>query len=116
MWDHMARGNSLVDSISGTLGLGTTNVTFAEQELAIEVGEINGVHVYDVNVGESHVGTVFQELTAQATSSNDQYLNLSQLLQCFFSFKRHINSLAILLFGKQNWLRSNTRFKVFLCK
>lgn len=43
-----------------------------EKELSIKIGDVNRVHVDDIYVSESGQGEVFEELAAQATSSNDQ--------------------------------------------
>ena len=43
-----------------------------EEELAVEVGHVNGVHVDDVDVTESAECQVFQELTAQAAGPHHQ--------------------------------------------
>ena len=38
-----------------------------EEELAVEVGHVNCVHVYDINVAYSTEGQVLQQLTAKTT-------------------------------------------------
>jgi hypothetical protein len=42
-----------------------------EEELAIEVGDVNGVHVDNVDVAKAGEGKVLQEFASQATGADD---------------------------------------------
>lgn len=45
-----------------------------EQELTVKVGDVDGVHIDDVNVFEAGQGQVLEDFTAQTTGTNDQNL------------------------------------------
>ena len=49
-----------------------------EEELAVEIREINGVHVNHHNIPEAREGEILEELTAKTSSPNDQDLALLQ--------------------------------------
>jgi len=51
-------------------------VLIAEQELPIEVAQVDGVEVYDVDFAEAGENEVFEELAANAASPNHQYARL----------------------------------------
>ena len=45
-----------------------------EEELAVEITDVNGIHVYDVNILETRQRQVCQDLAAQATSADHKNL------------------------------------------
>lgn len=47
-----------------------------EQELAVEVGNINGVHVNDIYVPKALQGQVLQQLAAEAASTHAQHAGI----------------------------------------
>jgi hypothetical protein len=47
-----------------------------EEELAVEIADINGVHVDDMNILEAGQSQVGKNLAAETTSANDEYLCL----------------------------------------
>jgi len=47
-----------------------------EQELTVEVGNIDGIHVNNMDVLEARQGQVGQNLATESTSSNDKDLDL----------------------------------------
>lgn len=75
---YLAVRHTLADELGGHLGFGSTNVALAEQELPVQVGHVDRVHINDVDVREAHVGEVLEQLTAQPARSHDQYLDLTQ--------------------------------------
>lgn len=44
----------------------------SEEELAVEVGEIDGVKIYNVNVAEASGDQVFQQFAANTAGAHDQ--------------------------------------------
>lgn len=44
----------------------------SKEELAVEVGEIDGVKIYNVNVAEASGDQIFQQLTANTAGAYDQ--------------------------------------------
>ena len=56
----------------------TTSTSAPEEELAVEVGHINGVHINDVQVPKAAQGQVLQQLTAQAASAHAQHAYLQR--------------------------------------
>lgn len=52
-----------------------------EEELSVEIGDLDGVHVYDVNILEPRQGEVLEQFAAQTTGTNHQ--NPSQLPNLF---------------------------------
>jgi hypothetical protein len=61
---------------------GLLDVLIAEQELAIEVAEIDGVEVYDVNLAEAGENEVLEEFAADAASSYHQDARLERISDC----------------------------------
>ena len=52
-----------------------------EEELAVEITDVNSIHVYDMNILETRQRQVRQDLAAQASSTDHKYLAcLSQKL------------------------------------
>jgi hypothetical protein len=47
----------------------------SEQELPVQIAQVDGVHVYDVDLGKAHQGKVFEKFTTQTPSTNHQYLS-----------------------------------------
>lgn len=73
---HLDAGDTLVDERSGHLGLGLADISLAEEELAVEVGNVDRVHVDDVNVAKTSEGEILQDLASQSASSDDKHLAL----------------------------------------
>jgi hypothetical protein len=48
----------------------------SEEELAIEVGEIYGVQIYDVNLTEARKRKVLKQFAPDAASADHQYTRL----------------------------------------
>lgn len=58
-----------------------------EEELAIEVGDVDSVHVNDMDVCKAQQGQVGQDLAAQPSSANDEDLAFrTQELLCLWIF------------------------------
>ena len=57
--------DALVDEVGCDLRLALAHVVRAEEELPVEVGHVDRVHVDHVDVLEAHQGQVLQELAAQ---------------------------------------------------
>ena len=60
------------------LSLEFAHIRLSEQELPVEVGQVNCVHVNHINVPEAHHGQVLEEFTAKPASPNDQDLDVLQ--------------------------------------
>ena len=43
-----------------------------EEELPVQVGEVDGVHINDVNVAEAREGDVLEQLAAQAARADNE--------------------------------------------
>ena len=59
----------------------------AEKELAIKIAEVDRVKINDVNLAKTGEDKVFQQFTANPTSSDHQYTRLrsrGQLLDCVY--------------------------------
>jgi len=44
----------------------------SEEELAVEVGKINGIEIYDVNVAKTSGDQILQQLTSNSASAYDK--------------------------------------------
>ena len=77
-----ACGHTFAYELGGHLGLGATDIGATEQELPIEVGQVDGVHVDYVQIGEAHVGEHFEQFAAETARSHDQQTNVRQTLNC----------------------------------
>lgn len=58
--------NPLIDELCCHLCFGVANVLLAKEELPVEVGKVDGVHVHHMQVGKTHQCQVLQQLTSQA--------------------------------------------------
>ena len=47
-------------------------MSMSEEELAIEVGKINGIEIYDVNVAKTSGDQIFKQLASNTTSAYDK--------------------------------------------
>lgn len=79
--DHVTVRQAFAYELGGTFGFRTTYVGLAKQKLSIEIGQVDGVHVDDVNVREAHVGEVFEQLAAESAGAHDQKFDLTQTLE-----------------------------------
>jgi len=61
----------LENRFSRDLRLGAVDVILAKQELAVEVGVIDGVEVDDRQVFEAHEHEILHELAADTASTHD---------------------------------------------
>ena len=75
MRNHIGTRNALIDKFSGDFGLKSADVVLSEKKLAIQVCNVDCVHVNHVNIFDPHQSKVFQELTTKSASSNYQKLN-----------------------------------------
>ncbi len=57
--------------------LGTPNILLSEEELTIEIGDIDGVHVDDVDIIEAAKRKVGEDLAAETSGADDENLALS---------------------------------------
>lgn len=57
-------------------GFGLLDVFMAEKELSIQVTEVDSVQIDDMDFAEACKDKVFQELAADATSTNQEYARL----------------------------------------
>jgi len=75
--------NSLLQS-NNVSGQSHRDIPGPEEELSIEIGLLYGVHVSDydlaITAGQAHHGKVFQQLTANGSSTNLNTGNKSQKL------------------------------------
>lgn len=55
---HGHTGDALHDKLGGNLGLGRANVLGTEEELAVQIGQVDSVHVDQVDIAESQERTV----------------------------------------------------------
>lgn len=62
----------LVSNVVPYQCLGLLDVLIAEQELAVEVAEIDGVEIYNVYLAEAGEDEVLEEFAANAASSYHQ--------------------------------------------
>lgn len=56
-----------------------------EEELAIEIGDLNGVHVDDFNVSEAHEREVLEQFAAEASRAHHK--DLGVLLEILFQLR-----------------------------
>lgn len=56
--------------------LGLLDVLVAEEELPVQVGEVDGVEVNDVDFAEAGKHKVLEQLAADATSSHHEHASL----------------------------------------
>ena len=61
------------DGVAGHEGLGVADVLAAEEELAVEVGHVDGVEVDDGEVEEARQHERLQQLTADAARTHHQH-------------------------------------------
>jgi len=70
----VAERNAAVDEGGGHFGLGLAHVLVPEEELPVQVGHVDGVHVDDVDLPEAHQRQVLQQLAAQTAGPDHQHL------------------------------------------
>jgi hypothetical protein len=58
------------------LGLGLLDVLVAEQELAVQVAEVDGVEVHNVDVAEADEDEVLEQLAADAARAHHEHARL----------------------------------------
>mmetsp|Transcript_39546 Transcript_39546/g.86309 ORF Transcript_39546/g.86309 Transcript_39546/m.86309 type:complete len:246 (-) Transcript_39546:25-762(-) len=63
----------LIDKCCGSGGLGLAHVRLSKQELAIQVGHIDGVKVNNVNVAEPTVGQTLEDFTPESAGPNHKH-------------------------------------------
>lgn len=56
--------HALHDEVGCHRGLGLTDVALSEEELAVEVGDVDGVHINHVDALEARQGQVLENLTS----------------------------------------------------
>lgn len=56
MWNYLASRDALVDKLSRHRCLVAPNIFRSEQELAVQVGKVNGVHVDDMDLPKARQG------------------------------------------------------------
>lgn len=69
MWRDLNTFDSFLDKLGGDFSFVFTNVGVAEEELAVQVRDVDGVHVDDMDVLEAGEGKVFKDLAAEATGT-----------------------------------------------
>jgi hypothetical protein len=73
--DHLVvRGDldafySPLDESGGNFGLVTPYILCSEEKLAVQIGDIDGVHVDDMNFLETREGKILQDLTPKSSST-----------------------------------------------
>lgn len=79
---HHAPLHSLTDKGSCHRSLVQPHVGEAKEELPVQVGDVNRVHVDDVDVAEAREGEVFEHFAAEAPGAHDEDLGGGQGGQC----------------------------------
>ena len=54
------------------LGFAVADIAGTEEELSVEVGDVDGVHINDVYVAKAGEGKVFEELAAETAGPDDE--------------------------------------------
>lgn len=75
---HHAPMHSLTDKGSRHGSLVQPHIGEAKEELPVQVGDVNCVHVDDVDVAEAREGEVFEHFAAQAPGAHDEDLGGGQ--------------------------------------
>lgn len=75
----------LLDEGGGDLGLVLANIGFPEEKLTVEVGYVDRVHVYDMDVLEAGQGDVLEDLAAQASSTDHEDLGAVNIGEVFLA-------------------------------
>jgi len=70
VWCDLAAWHSFHDKLSRHARLRLSNIFCAEQELAVEVRYVNGVHVDNVDVAEARQSQVLEDLASETASTN----------------------------------------------
>lgn len=52
--------------------LGLFYMRMSEQELAVEIGEINGIQIYHVDLSKASTDQVFEQFASNATSTDHE--------------------------------------------
>jgi hypothetical protein len=78
---HGDVGVELVQSAGEHLRLGQTMITFAEEDGARQVGDLNGVLIDDDGEAHAHQGEVLADLVAQGAGADDQRDGAAQLIE-----------------------------------
>ena len=74
MSGDLAAGDPGVDALGRHLRLKLAHVRLAEEELPVQVGQVDRVHVDHVDVPEAHHGEVLEKLAAQTAGTDDEDL------------------------------------------
>jgi hypothetical protein len=72
VWGDDDTVDALHDTGGCDLGFTVADVVSAEEELSVEVGDVDGVHVDDVYVAKACEGEVFEELAAETAGADDE--------------------------------------------
>ena len=70
----LTAGDPGVDALGRHLRLELAHVRLAEEELPVQVGQVDRVHVDHVDVPEAHHGEVLEKLAAQTAGADDEDL------------------------------------------
>lgn len=72
VWGDGDSLDALHDTGGCDLGFAVADIVGAEEELSVEVGDVDGVHIDDVYVAKAGEGKVFEELTAETAGADDE--------------------------------------------
>lgn len=64
--------HALLNEFGCDVRFGTTDIFFTEEELAVEVGNVDGVHIDDMDVVKAGEGEVGEDLAAETASADDE--------------------------------------------
>mmetsp|Transcript_4706 Transcript_4706/g.14215 ORF Transcript_4706/g.14215 Transcript_4706/m.14215 type:complete len:206 (-) Transcript_4706:113-730(-) len=70
---HLHSAHSPHDKFGRDDRFGSADILWSKEELPVEVGHVNRVHVDDVQVPEAGQGQHFQKLAPKAPSANDEH-------------------------------------------
>jgi hypothetical protein len=64
VWRDADPSDAFCDTGSSDVRFGFADVSRAEEELAVEVGDVNGIHVDYIDVAKARESQIFEKLTA----------------------------------------------------
>ncbi len=64
VWGDSDAGDTFCDTGSSDLGFRFAYVGWAEEELAVEIRDVNGVHINHIDIAKARESKIFEEFAA----------------------------------------------------
>ena len=72
--DNVAERNALINETGGYFSFGFAHIFVPKQKLAVQIGQVDCVHVDNMDTTETHQRQVLEKFTAQTSGADHQHL------------------------------------------